>query len=448
MGWNLVPVLQRRQHSWQRPLFPRPNSLRLWLLLIRGLLLGLGPTHVGPGGWCGAPGSQLRHQWPGLGMGLGLVLRLGLGLRLRPRLPGTGHHWVHRQVLRPWCWLNLILANRRLIVWWRRALISRTVNPVSSSSSAVNRESVMPTNFDLRTVYLSHKLPMPSACVEASQWTEFKVSVFLSVNRRMPETRDISFLSFSFSFINFLISFFWFLSVFLKESISVIRISTWFWRAFRSLISAWSSILVAKGFASRRKIIWSSDSEAVIFSLTELFKGSPTSVAASKSVRLWSVINIRSWLSPGLLWGSNPAPWLGEGMGVIWLGVGEEVAVETFFLHALKSLALFLSRSRSFFSTRLDFFLLCPRLATLGVLAARALGLDWPGGGVDNDWLWERRVGGDRNPANVVWTILGVFVTGIKSLFTAPVRHYGLQEPTYLVNCPLRSLVETFKSSG
>ena len=85
-------------------------------------------------------GADVGRQGPDLdtndqaGDGAGAGAEVGTGAEVET---GAGyhwvHHWVHRQVLWPWCWLNLILANKRLIVWWRRALISRN----NSKSSVV-----------------------------------------------------------------------------------------------------------------------------------------------------------------------------------------------------------------------------------------------------------------------------------------------------------------------
>ena len=132
----------------------------------------------------------------------------------------------------------------------------------SSSSNADMRDSVMPTKLDFSLLYLIYKSPVSAVCVEIAHWVG--VSRFALTCRRMPETREMSFLNLSFSFVNFFISDFWFLSVFFKVSISDMSSSTWFWRDILSFISAWISMLVAKSLASKRSIISSLDSGIVL----------------------------------------------------------------------------------------------------------------------------------------------------------------------------------------
>ena len=83
--------------------------------------------------------------------------------------------------------------------------------------------------------------------------------------------------------------------------------------------------------------------------------------------------------------------------------MGEEVSIVTFLL-----LIVLLFSSPLTFIFQYSFWI-------FGFFCAVSLfgGLYWPGDGVNNgDWLSGRRMGGDRNPAKIVCTIIDLFVKG------------------------------------
>ena len=285
-----------------------------------------------------------------------------------------------------WCtwgdrvaWMEVCgLGERVLSHGWALVclLLDTKLNSCSPSSRADSRESVMPTNFDFNRSYLSGMPFAHVVWVALSPLTLFCALVYL----RIPESLEASFFNLSFSFNNFLISHFWFLSVFFRLSISDIKSSTWCWSDNLSSLSAWSSISDATSFASIRTN--KSSFGSVWFSAWE----------ASMSVRLWSETSMSTSLS---LISS-----LGDGIGVTSLDLGVVIFVlSESFLHARLSLALFLCL---FLSARVILFgLWLPRTGKLDASWVCLLGLPCPGGGVDIDCS----PSGERNPVMLLCTM-------------------------------------------